>query len=315
MICLSNKAKQYGLIALKVLILTATFWFIYERLNTSETIRIGVFYDAIKGNNAIYIPTFIIMATANWLFEIQKWKLLVRAIRDISFREAGRQCLTSFSASLTTPNRIGEYGAKALFFVPKKRKKVMVLNFVSNTSQMFVTLLFGIPGLLFFVFKYSISISLWKPVVLIAGVILMFIGGYYFRKKQLLVKGLTIENVVTFIKKLPFSIRRNVAIYSILRYLIFSSLFYLLLKFFGASLSILEAAPLIASMYLLSSVIPAFFLFDVAIKGGVALWLFTYMGLQELPILSTVLVMWLLNFVFPAIWGSYFVARFTPVRS
>ncbi len=310
MIHLSNKAKQYGLIALKVLILTATFWFIYERLNASETAGIGAFYEAIKGNNTIYIPIFIIMATANWLFEIQKWKLLVRTIRDISFKEAGRQCLTSLSASLATPNRI-----KALFFAPKKRKKVMALNFVSNTSQMFVTLLFGIPGVLFFVFKYSVSVPIWKPTVLIAGIILMLIAGYYFRKKQLLVKGLTIENVVTFIKKIPFAIRRSVVIYAMLRYLIFSSLFYLLLLYFGASIDILEAIPLIVCMYLLSSVIPTFFLFDVAIKGGVALWLFTYTGVQEAPVLCAVMVMWLLNFVIPAIWGSYFVARFTPVQS
>jgi len=315
MIHLSNKAKQYGLIALKVLILTATFRFIYDRLSASETINFSAFFKAISDNSLVYILLFIIMAATNWLFEIQKWKLLVSTIREISFREAARQCLASLSASLATPNRIGEYGAKALFFIPSKRKKAMVLNFFSSTSQMFVTLLFGVPGLLYFIFKYSVSIAIWKPAILITGILVFLVTGYYFREKQLLVKGLTLQNVLVFIKKISFSVRLNVVIFSILRYLIFSSLFYILLLFFGASISLIQAAPLIVSMYLLSSLLPTFFLFDVAIKGGVALWLFSHLGLQELPVLSAILAMWLLNFVFPAIWGSYFIARFTPIQS
>jgi hypothetical protein len=65
-------------------------------------------------------------------------------------------------------------------------------------------------------------------------------------------------------------------------------------------------------MYFLVSVIPTFFIFDVVIRGGVAVWLFSFLGVPELVILSTVLAMWLLNFVLPALFGSFFVLTYQP---
>ena len=66
----------------------------------------------------------------------------------------------------------------------------------------------------------------------------------------------------------------------------------------------------ISSMHLLASVIPSIFIFDVVIKGSVAVFLFTYLNINEVTILSTVLIMWLLNFVLPSLFGSLFVLNF-----
>ena len=64
-------------------------------------------------------------------------------------------------------------------------------------------------------------------------------------------------------------------------------------------------------MYLLASVIPSIFIFDVLIKGSVAMYIFTIVGVNEFTILSIVLLMWILNFVLPSILGSYYVLTFT----
>ncbi len=79
---------------------------------------------------------------------------------------------------------------------------------------------------------------------------------------------------------------------------------------FGAEISFSEAIPLLFSMYLFVSVIPTIFIFDLVVRGGVAVWLFSLVGVSELAILSTVLSMWLLNFAFPAIWGSFYVVNY-----
>jgi uncharacterized membrane protein YbhN (UPF0104 family) len=307
---LSNKAKQYGLIALKVFILAATFWFIYSRLKDTDERTIHVFLQHLKNANPVYILLFILMAAANWTFEIMKWRELVRTLQSISFRETLRQCLTSLSAGLSTPNRIGEYGVKALFFPAEKRKKVMVLNLVSNSSQMLITIVFGIPGLIYFLNHYDISVAVWKPVALFVFVLLCIVAGYYFRKTQLLIKGLTLQNVVNYVKSLPYFRLSRVVGYSAIRYIIFGSLFYLILRFFSVEMDLFTAVPLITSMYLMASVLPSFFILDVAVKGGIAIWLFTFAGIEEIPVLCTVTGMWFLNFVLPAIWGSFYVAKF-----
>ncbi|WP_248912347.1 hypothetical protein [Gelidibacter algens] len=63
-------------------------------------------------------------------------------------------------------------------------------------------------------------------------------------------------------------------------------------------------------MYLLSSIIPSIFIFDVIIKGGVAVYIFGLLGVPEPLILSVVTFMWILNFVLPSVIGSYHVLQF-----
>lgn len=67
-------------------------------------------------------------------------------------------------------------------------------------------------------------------------------------------------------------------------------------------------------MYLLVSVIPMLFIFDVVVKGGIALFLFEFAGVDALIILSVITLMWLLNVVVPAVFGSFYVLNFNVVK-
>jgi hypothetical protein len=92
--------------------------------------------------------------------------------------------------------------------------------------------------------------------------------------------------------------------------LIFSHQFYLFLLFFGVDLSYSMAMPIIVSMYLISSVIPGFVLFDWLVKGSVAVTLFRLFGVDDIIVLSITASMWILNFAFPAMIGSFYVLTF-----
>ncbi|NNM10214.1 MAG: hypothetical protein HKO61_13670 [Flavobacteriaceae bacterium] len=307
---LSNKAKHYGLIALKVLILAATFWFIYSRLSSLENTAWDTFRTALSGLNLFYILFFLLLAVLNWLLEIRKWQMLVTKIEKIRLQDAVKQCLSALSAGLWTPNRIGEYGIKPLYFPKQQRKKIMALNLLSNLSQMLATILFGLPGLLYFLYRYNIEVPAWKPLSLLFLIAAMLMAGYYFRKRQLLIQGLSLENLVGFTRRISLRIRWQVILLSVTRYVVFASSFYFLLRFFGTDIEFLNAAPLITSMYLIASVLPSFFFSEVAIKGGVALWIFSVAGYDEIPVLCTAMAMWILNFVLPAIIGAFFVGKF-----
>src|SRR5690606_38876186 len=101
----------------------------------------------------------LILTVFNWFFETLKWQTLVDVIERISFKNALEQSLGALTASLLTPNRIGEYGAKAMYVSPKFRKKILLLNFIGNMMQMSVTLLFGIVGLSFLISNYGLEFS------------------------------------------------------------------------------------------------------------------------------------------------------------
>ena len=85
---------------------------------------------------------------------------------------------------------------------------------------------------------------------------------------------------------------------------------YYLLLVFGVDISYINAMMVITTMYLLSSIIPSIFIFDVVIKGGVAVYLFSIIGINELTVLCIITLMWMLNFVLPSVFGSYYVLNF-----
>lgn len=175
--------------------------------------------------------------------------------------------------------------------------------------QMFVTSTFGMIGLFYLVQKFNLDFS-DKGFLIIGLIAVAVVISYFLKEKDLLFKGFSIANSIRFLKKISFLVKLKNCIFSTIRYLIFSSLFFGLLLFFGADISVLEALFLIFSMYFLVSIIPTLFIFDVIIRGGVAVWLFSFAGVPEFTVLSTVLAMWLLNFVLPSLLGSFYVVTF-----
>jgi len=145
MFALSHKSKKKLLLALKLFILAVTFWYVYLKLTQNKAIDFNYFSNRISDNNVLFsFLGFILLTIANWFFEILKWKTIVSEIQNISFTTALKQSLASLTVSLATPNRIGEYGAKAYFFEKEKRKNIVLLIFFHNSFQMAVTMLFGV---------------------------------------------------------------------------------------------------------------------------------------------------------------------------
>ncbi len=60
-----------------------------------------------------------------------------------------------------------------------------------------------------------------------------------------------------------------------------------------------------------ASIIPMLSLFDVLVKGSIAIIIFSFYQVNEASILAIVLLMWIFNFVLPSIVGSYFVLTFS----
>lgn len=317
MFALSHKTKQYLLLALKIFILAVTFGYIYLKITQNEQLSFIEFTSQINSSNSILtIISFFILAVANWFFEVLKWKTMVSETQNISFLTSLKQSLSSLTVSLATPNRIGEYGAKAYYFKKEFRKQILLRNFFHNSFQMGVTIFFGIVGLFIIVqkkeFDFSSEFDTYKVLMGIIILLFLIVLGFVLRKKQLIFKGFTLSNIYTKFKQISGSIKWKVLLFSVIRYVIFCFLFWRLLLFFGVKISIIQAFPLIFTMYLLVSIVPSIFIFDVVVRGGVSVWLFSLAGISELPVLSTVLSMWILNFVFPSLIGSYYLLTYKP---
>ena len=256
----------------------------------------------------------IVLTFFNWFFEILKWQNLVSIIKKISFAEASKQSLAALTASLFTPNRIGDYAAKAIYFDKPLRKRILLLNLLSNMAQMSTTILFGCIGAIIFMNTYGLDISRIKVMRLLTIIVIVsFLS--IFGIKQFKIRGFEIKKITDFIKNISFEHHIKNILFSLIRYLIFSFQFYFLLQIFGVDVYYFNAMIVITTMYLMSSVIPTLFIFDVIVKGSIALYLFDIVGVNNLTILSIITLMWLLNFVLPSIFGSFYVLKFNTYKT
>lgn len=312
-----KKYKQFIFLLIKLAIVIGSIYFLFRQLANNELLTFTQLKQQLSvlfSKNVWLILLLLLFTDVNWILEIFKWKSLVSFEKKITFFEAYEQCFASLTASIMTPNRIGEYGAKALYFEKKQRKKVMVLNLVGNLSQLTVTLFFGIFGLFFLSFYVDVEMFSFNlpRFFLILSVLLLF---YLIGKNLGIIKKLTalIRKILNYSKDLPLKIHLKTLTYSLFRYLIFSHQFYFLLRLFQIEADYFMLMSLIFSTYFIASIIPGLAIFDWVIKGSVAVFIFGFIGLNPLTIVTVTTFMWLLNFAIPALLGSIFVLNFKMV--
>jgi hypothetical protein len=302
----NNKPILYALIKLAIVI--GAFYYIFQKLATNQQLSLFQLQNQLSvlfAHNIWVIIVLLLFTDVNWLLEIFKWKTLVSAEKEITFMQAYEQCLASLTTSLITPNRIGEYGAKTLYFSKGKRKNIMILNLAGNLSQLSITIFFGLIGILFLFqnFKFQIPVISKSKIIIISIII---VGLFLFRKK------LKLHKLKEYFGKLPFRIYSIVISLSFFRYLVFTHQFIFLLRLFGVETDYLILLNLLFCMYFIASIIPSLSIFDWVIKGSIAVWLFGFIGINELTIVTVTTLMWILNFAIPALIGSIFVLNFKP---
>ena len=308
----NNIQKYYPrfLFFAKVLILVFAYRIISQRIFEEGSY---VFFLDQLDNLKAWAPWVILFLLAmtglNWFIEVLKWQRLATLIQPTTFGQALKQSLSSLTVSLITPNRIGEYGAKALYFKRKDRSRVILFNFIGNFSQMTTTVLFGMLGL-WLVYESLPEMNLkelnWLNITLFVstiGIGLVILGkmwrGFY-------------SKLISDLKSVPQKTHMHVFALSLLKYLVFSHQFYFLLILFGVDLGYLECMSLLSLSYLISSLIPGFVIFDWLVKGSVAVAVFGRFGVDEILVLSITSVMWLLNFGLPSLIGTLYVMAFKP---
>jgi hypothetical protein len=216
------------------------------------------------------------------------------------------QVLGSLTAGIFTPNGLGEYAGKALFFEKIKAKKIIFLNLVCNGIQMIISILFGTIGL------WVLGYRLWVLGILGVSVFLML---FSFLLKGIKIKGYSVEKLLRKINEIPRPIHQKNIFLGLCRYLVFSHQYYVLFLAFDVNLSYITMIATIASVYFLASSLPNFQFLDFAIKGSVAIYFFGLLGINQWIIVFISTLMWFLNVVLPVIIGSYYVLNFKTIKT
>lgn len=308
MISIPHKAKQFLVFTIKVLIVTGAFYFIYHQLANNEQLDWQKFIALFQKNQSIGGILFILsFSFLNRFFEILKWQNLVSHLRKISLSEATAQVLGALTAGIFTPNGLGEYAGKALFFEKSETKKILFLNLICNGIQMILTIVFGSFGLLYFNANFNIITT--KTVSFLFGLLLV-VFLIIFSLKKIKIKGYSVEKLIHKINEIPKPIHQKNVLLGLSRYLVFSHQYYFLFLAFDVHLPYLILLSAITSIYFLASSLPTFQFLDFAVKGSVAVYFFGLLGVNEWIVVFISTLMWFLNVVLPVIIGSYYVLNF-----
>ena len=310
MFTISRKAKQFLTVLIKLLIVGGAFYFIYDRITGSEQLdwkQLGIIIT--KKDSFLFIAIILFLTFLNRFLEILKWQNLVSSFKRITVGKSAAQVLAAMTAAIFTPNGVGEYAAKALYFEKKQAKNIIFLNLVCNGIQLIIAVLGGLLGLAAFNTMYPIMPG-WVLIVALAIVFILLV--LLFTARNFTIRGYSIQKIIDKVNTLSKSIHRKNTILAFLRYFSLLHQHYFLFLLFGVNLPYPEMMAAIAAVYFLGSSLPTFQLFDFAVRGGVAVFFFGMLDVNEWIVVFAATLQWLLNIVIPVSLGSYFVFRFKP---
>jgi len=265
-----------------------------------------------------FLLVFVLMFV-NWSLEALKWKLSVNNVQPISFFRALKAIFSGVSFSITTPNRMGEYFGRMLYMDDGKRLKIISLTVLGSLSQLIVTILFGLSGLLILQVDIDkLNLPSWlqwvKNIGIVGGAIgFVFLTVFYFRIGWLvrwIDKIPAIKKYIWLINELEKAdttlLMRLLSI-SMLRYLVFTTQYFLLFRFFGVDISWWQGFWAIAIVFFIMAIIPSIELFEVVGKTFVTQEIFAIFTVNSLAIGFVTTTIWFINLVVPAAIGSLLI--------
>ena len=260
----------------------------------------------------------IILMLVNWSLEALKWKISVQQVQPVSFLKSLKAIFSGVSFSVTTPNRMGEYFGRVLYMNEGNRLKVISLTILGSISQLIITLLFGVAGLILLKGKIiSSGLSGWPTWInlVITGslIVLFFLTVFYFRLGWLIKwidKLPWIKKyswLINELEKLNATLLVKLLSVSALRYFVFGLQYYLLIRFFGVEVTWWQGFWSMAIVFFIMAVIPTIALFEIVQKLYVTREIFAIFTANTLGIGLVTSTIWFINLVVPAVIGSLFI--------
>jgi uncharacterized membrane protein YbhN (UPF0104 family) len=307
---------------LKITIVVFALYFLYQQLTSKKAIEgfdIAFIKQTILENQSLVVLVFLMMFF-NWLVEAIKWKFLIAKIEKVSMLTSLRAVFSGITVSVFTPNRIGEYGGRVFCLEKADRMQGVLITVLGSMAQLLTTIFFGSMGILFLnnyipelqelyqEMEYTFPLMLFMLLLLNILLLLLFhnisVISNLMDKYGWLSKYKKYKEVFTFYNTQELAF---VFLFSIIRYAIFTTQFFILLNLFGVDISYFDSIILTMVMLFIISIIPTIAISEIGIRGSVSVYLFGLVSANTLGILSATFVLWAINLLLPAIIGAFFV--------
>lgn len=306
-----NGNRKFVILAVKVIIGVGCAWLIGNRLYASYSeANISALKEIFSLENAMLLAGALALMPVNWSIEVQKWALITAPTEKISFGRAWQSVWTGVCIGNLTPGRLGEFAGRILYFSPGVRARMTTSHFICGITQLVVTIVAGCTGLLFYASgldKTTWGVALGIELLLLMALVLVLVR---------------VNRVVAWLLKAPALKRFSFAGlsytkqmigkllgFSLVRYIVFSLQFFLILKACGIEGDLVKLLAAISIMYLLLSTIPMISVIEVAVRAYVAVLLFGSFNANDWVLSAASTLLWLINIVLPSLIGYIFILQ------
>ena len=307
---------------LKIGIVAFALFFLYQQLTSKSSVeQFDLDQILVKlQEKYIVVTVVILMMFLNWFLESLKWRFLISKIEKVSIKRSICAIFSGITVSAFTPNRVGEYGGRVFCLDKADRIKGVLITVIGSMAQLVITIVFGSIGILLLpnlmpefdsllsniVFAYPIMLFLL--ILLNVLLVTLFLNTSVFSvvlsKIKFLRKFKKYNEVFSFYNS---SELLEILLYSVGRYIVFTTQFFILLQVFDVQIGYVDAMILITTMLLVISIIPTIAITEIGIRGSIALFLFGLVSVNAIGILSATFVMWVINLLLPALIGTIFI--------
>ncbi|MFY0253486.1 lysylphosphatidylglycerol synthase domain-containing protein [Chitinophaga sp. 30R24] len=295
-------------------------WSIYSQLIHRENLQQSIRHMSVTLQQRGWIGIFLVLIfmLLNWGLEARKWQKLVKPLEDVSFLKAFSAVLSGVSLSINTPNRVGEYGGRILYLKNDNKLKAIAATIVGSYSQLIVTIIFGLIGLLYYINNFALvkesaflNPSLWQKIILIMLVVICVLTILLYFRLQII---LSVFEKVPFLRKAKVFVQiivnytpaelRYLLLLSAIRYIVFSAQYLILLDALGVDFLWWQAFLLNSVIYLVMAGVPTIAIAELGVRGKVSIFFLGLLSSNTIAIIAATIGIWLINLVLPAVLGS-----------
>lgn len=297
---------------IQALLAALLLWLLFQTLANQPDLTASVerLAERIQQRQAWMLCWPVALAAPNWALETIKWCTL---LPGIGFKTALRGVLAGTSLSLITPQRIGEYGGRLLVLPKQRLWDGLNAKIAGNAAQLLVLIGAGAPA----AWIMGTRMQAIPSGVAHAGVaihILLFPAIVYLylhpakwaawirpeRWPAWIIKRL--EPLKTLFWH-PTEALSRVLGYALLRYIVYTAQYVLLLQIMDIRPSATDAVLGIAALFFWQTVLPLTPIVGLAVRANLAVWVWGHFGASAVDALAASLLLWIINLFLPALTG------------
>jgi len=300
--------------SIRFLVGFALLWYLFSLIDLTSILA------AFQTANGDYLAVAVVLVLPNIGLQWLKWRFLLRkgatVVRDY---EVTASLFCGFALGLITPVRLVEFGGRALMFPSDMKMKIAGLTLIDKAATMSVTVATGvIASWLFALHTHWFYWSTWTVVLPAAFVFIVTVIVVTKRRavwKWLRYKGQHIRRADELMTKMengfaifPTRDLLYVILLSSLFYLTFVTQFYMFLNafidpgFWWTTIAIM-------TIMIAKTMAPALTLGELGVREGLSVLLLGFLGISQAAALSSSLLLFVTNILFPSFIGVVFVFR------